>query len=462
MAFAPERFSSVADLAGALAAGTVSSEAILDTAVSRHQQCGKTINAYCVWAEPEARVQAKAADAARAAGAHLGPLQGIPVSIKDCIGFAGLPTFAGSAARLSAKWERDGFVVDMLRRQLAVVTGKTVQTEFALSSTGVTPYVPQPINPWDLPGPGSAGGSSTGAGLSLLEGSAVLALGTDTVGSVRIPASATGTVGFKPGIGYWSTDGVVPLSPTLDSIGMLARTVDDLVFGVAALGAGYRRKEVAALQVNDLHIGMVDACFSECSPSIVAAVMAAAKELENSGAQIRRVELPEAAEAFRFVQDGAVVVAEFAAFLASELPAWRTSLLPATAALAERGTRVSASRYLADRDHHLLLAARASQRFAGDMVLAVPTLPISPPRMNALSSADDRRQIHLSMLRHTCIASYLRLCAITLPVGIDSEGMPVGLELMAPRGREEYLLSVALTVERTLGTPLERLGCPPH
>jgi aspartyl-tRNA(Asn)/glutamyl-tRNA(Gln) amidotransferase subunit A len=160
----------------------------------------------------------------------------VPVSIKDLFAAFGYPCFAGSSRRLPADpWERDGPLVATLRRHLGVIMGKTHMVEFAFGGTGHNSHWGAPYNPWDAAVHRSVGGSSSGAGGSLLEGSAALAFGSDTAGSVRIPAAMTGTVGLKVTLGRWSTEGVVPLSPTFDTPGLLARSVSDVAYGFAAL-----------------------------------------------------------------------------------------------------------------------------------------------------------------------------------------------------------------------------------
>ena len=148
----------------------------------------------------------------------MGLLQGVPISIKDLYAAAGLPCFAGSSRRLPADpWEKDGPIVATICRQLGPIVGKTHMVEFAFGGTGRNSHHGAPYNPWDAAAHRSVGGSSSGAGVSLLEGSALLAFGSDTAGSVRIPASMTGNAGLKITIGRWSTEGVVPLSFTFDT-----------------------------------------------------------------------------------------------------------------------------------------------------------------------------------------------------------------------------------------------------
>src|SRR5437763_9209480 len=214
----------------------VTARELVEIAIARHERVGERLHAYSYWGPEQARAVALAADAAFVAGVSAGPLQGLPVSIKGLFAAQGYPCFAGSSRRLPADpWERDGPLVARLRRQLGVIMGKTHMVEFAFGGTGCNSHHGPPYNPWDAAAHRSVGGSSSGAGVSLLEGSAVLAFGSDTAGSVRIPACMTGNAGLKVTIGRWSTDGVVPLSFTFDTPGLLASSVSDLAYGFAAL-----------------------------------------------------------------------------------------------------------------------------------------------------------------------------------------------------------------------------------
>src|SRR6516164_11197142 len=214
----------------------LTSQEVVEAAIARHERFGERLQAYCLWTPEKARETAKAADTAFASGATVGPLQGIPISIKDLYAAEGLPCFAGSGRRLPADpWEKDGPIVATIRRQLGPIVGKTHMVEFAFGGTGLNSHHGAPYNPWDSTTHRAPGGSSSGAGVSLLEGSALLALGSDTAGSVRIPACMTGNVGLKVTLGRWPADGVVPLSPTFDTPGLLARSVCDVAYGFAAL-----------------------------------------------------------------------------------------------------------------------------------------------------------------------------------------------------------------------------------
>jgi aspartyl-tRNA(Asn)/glutamyl-tRNA(Gln) amidotransferase subunit A len=212
----------IAEIAALLGEGKLKARALAEEAIANHERFGSRLMAYSQWAPEHARKCADAADAAFAVGSRAGSLQGIPTSIKDLFAVAGFPTHAGSPRRLPTKFEIDGPVVANLRAQLATVMGKTHMVEFAFGGTGQNAHYGSPRNPWDATAHRSPGGSSSGAGVSLCEGSALLAFGTDTAASVRLPAAMTGNAGLKLTKGRWSTEGIVPLSFTLDTPGIAA------------------------------------------------------------------------------------------------------------------------------------------------------------------------------------------------------------------------------------------------
>src|ERR1700733_13683961 len=290
------------EIAGALRERRATAQDLAEQAIARHDRFGERLHAYLLWTPEQARAVAKAADAAFAAAAIAGPLQGLPISIKDLFAADGLPCFAGSSRRLPAEpWERDGPLVATLRRQLGAITGKTHMVEFAFGGTGLNSHHGAPHNPWDASAHRSPGGSSSGAGISLLEGSALLAFGSDTAGSVRIPACMTGTVGLKVTLGRWSTEGVVTLSHSFDTPGLLARSVADVAYGFAALDpalgdADRFLGESDTLSLNGVRIAVDDAFFwTDCDPGIAETVREAVDALARNGAALHQATLHEAA-----------------------------------------------------------------------------------------------------------------------------------------------------------------------
>ena len=311
---------------------------LTEAAIGRHERFGERLHAYSRWAPVQARAAAQAADAAFAAGVSVGPLQGLLVSIKDLFAASGYPCFAGSSRRLPAdRWERDGPLVASLRRQLGVIMGKTHMVEFAFGGTGHNSHWGAPYNPWDASAHRAPGGSSSGAGVSLLEGSALLAFGSDTAGSVRIPASMTGTVGLKVTLGRWSTEGVVPLSTTFDTPGLLARSVSDVAYGFAALDAagidpvGFIMR-AANRDIAGVRIGIDDPfLWRDCDAGIAETVQEAVNALVQAGAIARQFFLPEAEAAYALFLEGGLSAIELRSFLDRELPDWLGQLDPVIA-----------------------------------------------------------------------------------------------------------------------------------
>jgi aspartyl-tRNA(Asn)/glutamyl-tRNA(Gln) amidotransferase subunit A len=457
----------IVEIAQELRERRLTSQEVVEATIARHERFGERLHAYCLWTPEKARETAKVADAAFASGAQVGPLQGVPISIKDLYAAEGLPCFAGSSRRLPADpWEKDGPIVSTIRRQLGPIVGKTHMVEFAFGGTGLNSHHGAPYNPWDATTHRSPGGSSSGAGVSLLEGSAFLALGSDTAGSVRIPACMTGTVGLKVTIGRWSAERVVPLSHTFDTPGLLARSVSDAAYGFAALDphlgdpASFIAKSSRSL--DGIRIAVDDPFFwNDCDPGIAEAVKGAVDMLASEGAVLRPMTLPEATETYAVFLEGGLSAVELRSFLDLELPEWLDQLDPIMASAVRGGESASARDYLGRVGRLKSLARRAAPRFEGIDVIATPTLCLTPPVLSDVSDADAYLRINRRIVRNTVAVNYLGFCAITLPVGLDKARMPVGLQLIAPAWAEEKLLGIALAAERVLGTATERLGTPP-
>lgn len=441
-----------------------SAAALASACQENYRRHEPALNAYKTWNGDAARTTAGLADQLLGRGVDLGPLMGMPVSVKDLFAVRGLPTFAGSVESLGPSWERPGPLVDILERQLAPVMGKTHTVEFAFGGIGANAHWGTPCNPWGVQEHRIPGGSSSGAGVSLAQGSALLALGTDTAGSVRIPASVTGQAGLKLTHGRWPADGIVPLSPSLDTPGILARSVEDLAFAFQAIeaGRGAAQPSIRAMDsVAGLRLGRVDRFFLEgADASIVEVFDRALLRLAESGARVGDAALPGCHEAYVIFQQGGLAAPEFCAFLKAELPGRMDRLDPVVRLRVEGAESLSSVDYLL-RVHALRQAARqALGAFEAADVLVTPTVAIAPPRLADLQAEDAYRRANMMVLRNTSIANLLGLCAVTLPVGLDALGLPVGLQLMAPPHAEERLLTAALSIESCLGKPVDVLGCP--
>jgi aspartyl-tRNA(Asn)/glutamyl-tRNA(Gln) amidotransferase subunit A len=455
-------------LAKALNERATTSEALTRHAISRRDAAARVLDAYTYFAPGIALAMARAADAAFARGETHGRLQGIPVSIKDLFALDGMPFFAGSPRELPASLGMEGPVVSRMRAQRAVFMGKTHTSELGFGVCGHNIHWGTPRNPWDAERARPAGGSSSGAALSILEGSALVALGSDTGGSAREPANMTGIVGLKISHGRWSGAGLIPPGPSLHGPGLLARTVEDAAFAFSAIDTAIDPQEFDALcetsELSRLRIGVLDDSFwNECEPGIAEACKAALDELARAGAKLLSCTLPEAGDLRRVAPDWdfGISGAELYEFLASEIPEWWETLHPGARRQIDTCRSLSAVEYL--RRLRLLAAARRSamSRLEAFDVVVCPTSPLSPPLLDELFEPERYRRINRLAVRNMCVANLLDLCALTMPVALGPTRLPVGIQLMAAHGWDDRLLAAAVGLERVLGTGPDRLGTPP-
>ena len=445
-------------LASEMRAGTRSCIELVQSAIAgreaseAHGASADSIGPYITWNAEAARQQAAVADRVFRAGMDAGPLQGIPVSIKDLFGVRGWPTYAGMDCALPTLWQTEGPLVSCMRSQLCVLMGKTHMVELAFGGLGTNAHWGTPRNPLDVAVHRVPGGSSSGAGVSLVEGSALIALATDTAGSVRIPASMTGVVGLKTTVGRWSTDGLVPLSSTFDSVGLLARSVRDLAFAFEAIDRVCGRGErVRARSLSGCRFGVPDRLFREgLSPGIDDAFERGLRWVERAGAKLVSFELPSSVEAYEIFKQGGLAGAELAAFLEEALPNRVDGLDPSVWDRIYGASSLSATEYLKRRRRLEVLSCDAWERMAEVDGLLTPTVAVTPPLVEEVGVLGDYRRCNLLALRNTSIGNLLSLCALTLPVGRDLVGMPVGFQVMGVAGLDAGLLGLGLGIERCI------------
>ncbi len=459
---------SIADIASALRRGEFSATELITAALDRHAQFGERLQAYKLFDAERALESARAADQVLASDDHAPPLTGIPISVKDLYGVDGLPTFAGTPKQLPEKWSRDAWLVAQLRGAGAITVGKTHMVEMAFGAVGINPNWETPWNPWDAETHRIPGGSSSGAGVSLWEGSALIALGSDTGGSIRIPAAFTGTVGQRTTKGRWPTEGVVPLSHTLDTVGALARTVEDYIyfFGCVDPEWGDPRillKRLATTELADVRVA-VPRCgiWDDCEPAIVDELDSVISRLSRHAGNLLEIDGGLLDDAFELSKGRrAIASTECRAFLESELPGWLDILHPIVKTRVMQGLPPDDPEYQTALADHRRMADEAHKLFDHADVLLLPGNIISPPPVADLTDLDRYGEANTAILRPTYPISVLGLTAISIPIGTDQNGMPIGLQLVAPGGQDEALLGVALAVEREFGTASQSLGRPP-
>lgn len=433
----------------ALDRGSTTSRALVEEALTRiADPAGEGARTFVAIYGDRARAAADAQDLLRRAGYVASPLAGLPVSIKDLFDVAGERTLAAAKARDDAPpATRDAAIVARLKAAGAVLIGRTNMTEFAFSGVGINPHFGTPGNPFDrarIPG-----GSSSGAAVSVTDGFAAVAIGTDTGGSVRIPAALCGLVGFKPTQRRVPLDGALPLSTTLDSIGPLGVSVSCCAVTDAVLAGEPAHvpppRPVAGLRLAVPQTVVLD----DLDPAVAAAFARAQTTLSRAG--VRIVDLP-----LKTLADYGPINAG-GGFSAAEAFAWHRDLLarrggdydPRVRTRIERGRGMSAADYVALVAARADLIARVDTETAGYDALMMPTVAMVAPPIAAFAADADFGRLNLRILRNPGIVNFLDRCAITLPLERAGEA-PVGLMLVGANGADKKLLAMALAVEETL------------
>jgi aspartyl-tRNA(Asn)/glutamyl-tRNA(Gln) amidotransferase subunit A len=415
------------------------------------------IHAYVLVGADKGGVAARRADAELGAGHDRGPLHGIPLAIKDILDVAGTPTRCGSRVRDDAPpAATDAETVARLRAAGAVIDGKTVTHEFA---GGV--LSPPARNPWDparIPG-----GSSGGSGAAVAAGSCLAALGTDTAGSIRIPAAFNGVVGFKPTTWLVSTDGCFPLSWSLDTVGPLAKTVDDAMLVLRAIGGdpdgGAAGTIVAADDLRGVRLGVARPYFFErLQPAVAAAVEAALVLLRELGAEVVETSWPEAAAASAA---GFVVVRpEMAAIHAETLRTMPERYGPVLRSRLEAFSLFPARGYLRARQARSAVRQAMGELFAVHRLdaLITPTVAATATRAEAMTIvfADGEELVHAGFTRLTMPFNATGQPALSVPCGFDGDGLPIGLQVVGAPFAEATLARIGAAVELAAGWSARR------
>lgn len=403
-----------------------------------------------VFAESACR-EAAESDARRAAGQPLSAIDGLPISVKDLFDVQGLPTQAGSVVLANAALAaEDALIVQRLRRAGAIIVGTTNMTEFAYSGLGLNPHHGTPLSPWDRQTKRIAGGSSSGAAVSVSDGMSVGAIGTDTGGSVRIPAAFCGLVGYKPTASRIDMAGTLPLSKHLDSIGPIAHNVADCAW-LACIMAGESISAPKAVPLEGLKLGVPNQLVLDGIDEVVSGTFAATCELlEHSGAQIVALDLPELLEIAPMNAAGG--------FTAAEAWAWHGDLLrtrsaeydPRVAVRIRRGESLAVA-YIDELERQRRdWIARVTIKISAVDALLMPTVPIVPPALEPLQKDDEQyAKTNILVLRNPTVINFLDGCAVSLPCHASGQA-PVGLMVAGVGGQDQKILAISQACEDAL------------
>jgi len=458
-------FHSLTALARLLGRGETSSRAIVEACLARIDALDPHLHAFVDVYRDTALAAADAADRDRRTGAARGPLAGLPIALKDLFHIEGRQTTAGSKSWLGRISDHTATAVLRLTAAGMIPLGKTHMVEFAFGGWGRNQPMGAPWNPWDNATHRVAGGSSSGSAVAVAGGLCPAAIGSDTGGSIRIPAALCGLTGLKPTYGRVSLHGAVPLSGTLDSIGPLARSVEDAALLTAAMSGPDPRDpatliaprgdlEAALAGEADIRGVRITALAPEAFPAytlpdVIRAYQAAIVALRALGARVDTAPFPLDFEDM-MVRNGRIIAAEAYALHRAYIEDTSLDIDPWVRRRVLGGKAVSAADYID------LLAARqrASAQFAAWMrdrdALLTPTLPITA---TPLADVDEALT---PLATWTRTANYLGACALSLPAGFSAEGLPIGVQVTGAAFADAMLVRIGRAFQQATDWHLRR------
>ncbi len=447
----------IVEAAQALRKRTLSSVELTDSALRVIGRENPKINAFITITEASARAQAKTADAELAGGIDRGPLHGIPVAVKDVFETRGIRTTCGSLLFKDNVPARDAAVVEKLAAAGAVLVGKTGMHELAYGITSNNPHfgtIRNPRDPERIPG-----GSSGGSGAAVAAGMVFMAMGSDTGGSIRIPASFCGTVGLKPTSGRVSRYGVMPLDFSLDHMGPLAGSVRDAALTLQAI-AGYDPRDETSSQVpvgdcvpgpgctiRDVRIGVPqNFYFDRLDPDVEAAVRAAVAKAESLGARVVPVRVPDIASLNTV---GRVILLAEASAMMEKYIAKRDHFGADVLALFDQGRLLPATDYVNAQRLRRVMQREFAQLWGQVDCLFTPTTPTPAPRIGETTTqfGEHSEDVRLAATRLVRGINVLGLPAIAMPCGADRRALPVSLQIVGRPFDEALILRVAAALE---------------
>jgi aspartyl-tRNA(Asn)/glutamyl-tRNA(Gln) amidotransferase subunit A len=451
----------ILEAAQALRQRTVSSAELTETALRRTGEINPKLNAMITVLDQSARAQAQAADRELASGTDRGPLHGIPVAVKDVFETRGVRTTAGSVIFMHHVPDRDATVVEKLAAAGAVLIGKTGMHELAYGVTSNNPHFGAVRNPWDtdrIPG-----GSSGGSGAAVSADMVFMAMGTDTGGSIRIPAAFCGTVGLKPTTGRVSRYGVLPLDFSLDHMGPLTRSVRDAAVTLAAIAGFDPRDETSSEQplgpylpapdcsIRNVRIGLPQNFYLErLDPDVDMAVRRMAATAETLGARVIPVRVSDI-EALNTV--GRVILLAEASAVMEKYIGNRDQFGADVLSLLDQGRLLPATDYVNAQRLRRVMQREYAQLWSKIDCLFTPTTPMAAPRIGekTVSLGEFTDDVRLATTRFVRGINVLGLPAISMPCGADRRGLPLGLQIVGRPFDEALILQVAAALEDATG-----------
>lgn len=443
----------ILELSSSFRTKKISPVEIARIALDRIERIGPSLGAFITVTAESAMAAARSAETEIAAGRWRGPLHGVPVALKDLIDTAGVRTTSGSELHKDRLPDTDAEVVRKLKEAGAVIVGKNNLHEFAYGGSSLVSYFGEVHNPWDLSR--IAGGSSSGSAAAVVAGLCYAAIGTDTAGSIREPASLCGCVGLKPTYGRVSARGVIPLSASLDHVGPFAASVADVAIVLQAI-AGYDPGDIGSCDVpvsdycsalsetvKALRVGVPRSYFfDDLDPETTTAMEEAMAAIGDLVSEVREIEL-------RVPTDRTLQAAESFAYHERHVAETPELFQAETLRRIRSGEKISVAEYI-QQQRELAEARRNIGAIFGDVDLIVTaTTPNSAPAIQDLKANPDAlRPAELRVLRNTRPFNVWGLPAISVPCGFTKSGLPIGLQIAGPHWREDIVLRMAFAYEQ--------------
>ncbi len=454
---------SIADAAGLVEKKEVSPVELAQASFARIDALNPKLNAFVTLAEADALNAAREAEAEIAKGVYRGKLHGIPIGHKDLFLTKGVRTTAGSELHSDLTPDYNAFSVDCYQEAGAIVLGKTNTHEFAYGPTGEVSLFGPVKNPWNTDH--ISGGSSSGSGAAVSAGLCFAATGSDTGGSIRIPSACCGVVGLKPTYGLVSRQGVFPLCWSMDTVGPLARTVEDAALMLQPIarhdpndGASANRAPADYLSdlkagVRGLRIGVPRAYFYDrAQKEIRDCVLKAVDELENLGARVSEVEIPYIENAAGAAL--AIYLAEATAYHEEDITQNPSKYSDQVLGFLELGNFLLAKDYLHAQRYRTLLGQSFQNAFESFDVLITPSVPIAAPRLGqeTIDINGEEDGVFGALLRNTEPFNLTGLPCLVMPCGLSNEGLPISMQITGNAFAETTVLRVGQTYEDAAGT----------
>lgn len=436
----------ITELAERLRRRELRAESLVSDYLARITALDPWLHAYVAVYADDALDAARAADLQLDQGIWLGPLHGVPIALKDLIDIAGRPTTIGSPIHAETIATRTATLVKQLQQAGAIILGKTHMVQFAMGAWGPNQHMGTPRNPWDDQVHRIPGGSSSGSAVAVAGRLAPVAIGTDTGGSVRVPASYCGITGLKPTVGRISSQGVVTLSQTLDSVGIFAHSAADarLVFDAlvpAEPGEWREPLDASRFGIAGATLGRLPEAFlADVTPAVRRAYEESIALYQSLGAQIVEITPPATLAEFKAVT-GDIMMTEGVASFEREMT---DATLPVDDSVRPRllvGLDVPAVRYLAALRERDRLQAAMEARLQGVAGLLTPTTLTTALPLTEIDHGN-------APVHYTRIGNLLQMCGVSVPNGRDETGLPTGLQILCPGGEDRLALYLAEVFQR--------------